>query len=377
MHVDRVEAFPIRYDIPDGHAYGSARGLTDARVATLVRIETRDGTVGWGEGVGPPRSLATIIDEVLADRLVGMDPFDAAGLHEALYAQAYHFASTGLLQHALSGVDIALWDLKGKATGRPVSDLLDGPSRESVPTYASIMYFTEDDRDYAAEIEAARDEGFDAVKIKIGHGVDDDVERVALARDALGDDAALMVDVNGNYRADQAIRSAKAIENYEIDWYEEPVPPEDVAGYAEVRDHVDVPVSGGEAISGRFEFERLFSNRGVDIAQPDLCMCGGLSEALAIAKLGSTHDIAVTPHCWMSAVGIAASLHFAAAAPTFPHGDTVPEPIPFEVDRSDNDLRTALVEDPFDFHGGSVSVPTEPGLGITVDESAIEHYRID
>ena len=306
-----------------------------------------------------------------------MDPFDAAALHEELYAGAYHFASNGLLQHALSGVDIALWDLKGKAVDRPVCDLIDGPSRESVPTYASIMYFTEDDRDYEAEIRRATDEGFSAAKIKIGHGVADDVERVALARNVLGDDADLMVDVNGNYRADQAIRSAKAIEEYDVGWYEEPVPPEDVAGYAEVRDHIDIPVSGGEAISGRFEFERLFSSRGVDIAQPDLCMCGGLSEAVAIAKLGTAHDVAVTPHCWMSAVGIAASLHFAAAAPTFPHGDTVPEPIPFEVDRSDNDLRTEIVADPVDFSGGEVAIPTAPGLGIEVDEDAVDRYRID
>lgn len=376
MQVESVETIPIRYDVPDGHGYGSARGLTAARSATLVRIEARDGTVGWGEGVGPPRSLATIVEEVIAARVVGKDPFDAA-LFDALHAGAYHFASAGLLQHARSGVDIALWDLKGKATSRPVSALLDGPSRDSVRPYASIMYFTEDDRDYEAEIRRARDEGFGAAKIKIGRGVEDDVERVALARELLGDDADLLVDVNGNYRADQAIRSAKAIEAYDVGWYEEPVPPEDVAGYAEVRDNVDVPIAGGEAISGRFEFDRLFDARGVDIAQPDLCMCGGLTEGMAIATLGSTHDVAVTPHCWMSAVGIAASLHFAAAAPAFPHGDVVPEPIPFEVDRSDNDLRTEIVAEPIDVTGGEVAVPDGPGLGIEVDEEAVERYRID
>ena len=377
MEVARVDTYPIRYEIPAGHRYGNAGGLADARSALLVRIETRDGTVGWGEGVGPPESLATIIEEVIADRVVGMDPFDVAELHEEYYAKAYHFARNGLFQHALSGVDIALWDLKGKAVSRPVGQLLEGPTREAVPTYASIMYFTEDDRDHEAEIEAAMAEGFDAVKIKIGRGIEDDVARVSLARDVLGEDADLMIDVNGRYRPDQAIRSARAIEPYDISWYEEPVPPEDRAGYVEVRDAIDIPVSGGEAVSGRFGFERLFQSRGVDIAQPDLCMCGGLSEGMAIAKLGTTHNIAVTPHCWMSAVGIAASLQFAAAAPRYPYGDTVPEPIPFEVDRSDNDLRTEIITEPFDFTGGTVTIPDGPGLGIDVDEDAVEKYRID
>lgn len=377
MEVERVETIPIRYDIPEGHRYGNAGGLADARSAMLVRIETRDGTVGWGEGVGPPQSLSAIVDEGIAPRVVGMDPFDAAALHEEYYAKAYHFASNGLFQHALSGVDIALWDLKGKAVDRPVGELLDGPSRETVPTYASIMYFTEDDRDYEAEIEAAIDEGFEAAKIKIGRGIENDVERVELARDVLGEERDLMVDVNGRYRPDQAIRSARAIEAYDIGWYEEPVPPEDEAGYAEVREAIDIPVAGGEAVSGRFDFDRLFDSRCVDIAQPDLCMCGGLSEGMAVAKLGTAHTVAVTPHCWMSAVGIAASLQFAAAAPTYPYGDAVPEPIPFEVDRSDNDLRTEIVTDPVDFTGGEVAIPDGPGLGITVDEAAVRDYRID
>lgn len=377
MEVTTIETIPLRYPLDDGAGYGSARGLTSERNALLVRIETRDGTVGWGESFGPTRTSGTFIEEVLVDRVVGMDPFDAGSLSDWLYATGYHYASSGIAQSGLSGVDMALWDLKGKAAGTPIAKLLDGPTRETVTPYASTMYYTEDERDPEPELREAMDDGFTAVKIKIGRSIDEDEERVRLAREVLGDDQLLMVDVNGNYRTDQAIRAAKAIEPYDIGWLEEPVPPEDIAGYREVRESTSIPIAGGEAVSGRFGFERLFDERAVDLLQPDLCLCGGLSEGQLIARMASTENIAVTPHCWMSGVGLTASLHFAAAVPSYPHGPNVPEPLVFEVDRSHNPLRRELLTEPLDPTGGSLAVPDGDGLGVTVDEDAVERYRVD
>jgi D-galactarolactone cycloisomerase len=239
------------------------------------------------------------------------------------------------------------------------------------------MYFTEEDRDISEPIRSAVDEGFTAAKIKIGSGLDDDVERVRTAREILGDDASLMVDINGNYRPRQAIRTARAIEEFDITWIEEPVPPENLTGYREVKERIDTPLAAGEAHYGRFSFKRLIDNRRVDVVQPNLGRCGGLSEARRISAMATTENVAVRPHIWNSAVGLAAAVQFAASVSDYPHVRHVPEPMMVEFDRSENPLRDQLLESPFDPTGGSIEVPQEPGLGISVDEEAVDRYRSD
>lgn len=376
MEVTAVRAHPLAYPLGDGNAYGSARGTVERRVTTLVEVETADGTVGWGEAFGPPRTMATLIDELLADLVVGMDPYAVESLTERAYTGLYHFGASGLVQAAISGIDVALWDVLGRAAGEPVYRLLGGPTRTTVTPYASTMYVTERERDPAEPIAAAVEEGFTAAKIKIGRSIDEDVERTRVAREELGEDAFLMVDVNGNYRPDQAIRLADALAPYDVTWLEEPVPPEDVAGYRTVRSAVDVPIAGGEAVYGRFDFETLLDERAVDVVQPDVCKCGGLSEARLIAGMATTANVAVSAHCWTGAVGLAATLQYAATLPRYPHLTNEPEPHFFEVDRADNALREDIVEEPLDPAGGTLSVPDDPGLGVEVDRDALERYRV-
>lgn len=377
MEVETVEAIPLSYPLGEGNGYGSARGTVDQRTSTLVRVESTTGTVGWGEAFGPPKTLATLVSELLEDVVVGMDPFEVASLCERNFAGLYHFGSSGLIQSAVSGIDIALWDLLGRELGRSVAELLGGRIRTEVTPYASTMYVTEWEEEPAEPIEAAVEEGFTAAKIKIGRNLEEDVARVRVAREVLGDEGTLMVDCNGNYRPEQAIRLARALEPYDVYWLEEPVPPENHSGYREVGAAIDVPVAAGEAAYARFDFDALIRDRTIDIAQPDVCKCGGLSEARFIGKLATMENVHVSPHVWTGAVGIAASLQYAATLPTYPHSTNVPEPFYFEFDRADNGLRTDLLEEPFDPTGGTLEIPDGPGLGVEIDDEALSKYRID
>ncbi|ESP86978.1 mandelate racemase/muconate lactonizing enzyme family protein [Candidatus Halobonum tyrrellensis] len=377
MRVTDVEVIPIAHTLPEGEGLGDARGFGRSRSTSLLRVETADGQVGWGEAFAPGSVVAPVVDEFFRDAVVGMDPLDAEGLAAESYTDPYHFGASAFVQSALSGIDVALWDLRGKEAGEPAYRLLGGGRRETLTAYASTMYFTEGEDDAAEQVRAAVDEGFDAVKIKIGSGTDEDVRRARIARETLGDDGRLMVDINGNYRPRQAIETIKALEEFDVAWVEEPVPPENYSGYREVKSRTDVPIAAGEAHYGRFAFKRLIDDRTVDVVQPNLGRCGGLSEARRIADMATTENVAVRPHVWNSAVGLAAAVQFAASVDDYPHVRHVPEPMLVEFDRSDNPLREEILASPIDPSGGEVTVPTDPGIGVEVDEEAVERYRAD
>ncbi|SER40205.1 mandelate racemase/muconate lactonizing enzyme family protein [Natrinema salaciae] len=377
MEITDIQTIPLAHSVPEGQGLGDARGFGTDRGTTLVRLETDDGTVGWGEAFAPGPIATATVEELFADAVVGMDPFAVESLAETAYTDPYHFGGDVFVQSAVSAIDVACWDIIGKSVGRPVHRLLGGTHCEELTPYASTMYFTEVDRPIDEPIREAVAAGFSAAKIKIGSGLEADVERVRTAREILGDDADLMVDMNGNYRPHQALRSARAIAEYDVAWIEEPVPPENESGYRELREKVDVPIAAGEAHYGRFAFKRLIDDRAVDIVQPNLGRCGGLSEARLIAGMASTENVAVRPHVWNSAVGMAAAIQFAASVSNYPHTRHVPEPMLLEFDRSENPLRSELLETPFDPSGGTIDVPQEPGLGIEIDRDALERYRAD
>lgn len=377
MEVTNVETIPISTTLPEGNGLGDSRGFGRTRATTLLRLETDDGTVGWGEAFAPGRIVAATVDELFRGHVVGMDPFDVESLADRSYTDPYHFGGDVFVQSCVSAIDVALWDIVGKTVDRPVHRLLGGTERRTLTPYASTMYFTETERPLERPIEEAVEEGFTAAKIKIGSGFEDDVERVRVARRILGDDATLMVDMNGNYRPRQAVRTANAIEKYDITWIEEPVPPENETGYDEVKSRIDTPIAAGEAHYGRFAFKRLIDGRTVDIVQPNLGRCGGFSEARRIADMATTENVAVRPHVWNSGVGMAAAVQFAASVSSYPHTRNVPEPMMVEFDRSENPLRSEILETPFDPSGGVLDVPQGPGLGVSVDRDAVARYRTE
>ncbi|MFB6136940.1 MAG: mandelate racemase/muconate lactonizing enzyme family protein [Halobacteriaceae archaeon] len=379
MEIADVEAIPVAHELGEGRALGSSRGQTGTRFTCLVRLETRDGTVGWGEAFAPPETTATLVDELLADDVVGRDPYETEEFLEGCYSGkyvGYHFGGHAFPMAAVSGIDVAMWDLVGKATGEPVSTLL-GRRRDSVTPYASTGYVTSWGQDIAEPIEEAASEGFTAAKIKIGRGIEDDVHRVSTTREILGEDANLMVDFNGNYDPKLAAESAAALAAYDLTWIEEPVPSENYQGYRDLQGRVDVPLAAGEAHYGRFEFQRLAEDRLVDVLQPNIGRVGGFTEGRFVGNLATTENVSVCPHVWNSGVGVAAALQLAGSLPDYPHSANVPDPFLFEFDRSENPLRHELLADPFDPTCGELAVPDEPGIGVTVDEDAVEEYRID
>jgi len=265
---------------PLSQPFAYSRAWYDTRTAMIVEIETDNGLTGWGECYGPARMTAAVVDSV-APWLVGEDPLRTDYLWQMIYARLRDHGQKGVVIQGLSGIDIALWDIKGRHFGVPVHRLLGGPLRTEVRAYATGLYRRKsgDPREYLAEEAAGYvAEGFSAVKLKVGFGVEEDAAMTHAVRDAIGDEVALMIDANHAYDAVAAIRLGRMIERHDIGWFEEPVPPEDIAGHLAVKTALAIPVAGGECEFTRFGFRDLLTARAVDIVQPDTCAAGGISE---------------------------------------------------------------------------------------------------
>ncbi len=353
-------------------------GWTRTRTALLVEIETADGLLGWGESYGPARPNAAVV-EAMKPLLIGADALASEALWEQLYAAFRDHGQKGLPVQALSGIDIALWDLKGRHFGVPAHRLLGGPVRTEVKAYATGLYRRQagDPRDYLAKEAAGyAAEGFAAMKLKVGFGVAEDAAVARAVRAAIGGDVALMIDANHGYDATRAIQLGRQVAELDIGWFEEPVPPEDLAGYAEVRARQPIPVAGGECEFTRFGFRELLVRRAVDVVQPDTCAAGGLSECVKIAAMANAHGVRYVPHVWGTGVALAAALQLLAVLPHNPpclH----PEPPLLEFNRTEHPIRQAILADPIEHEGGVVRIPDGPGLGIEIDRAALERFKVN
>jgi D-galactarolactone cycloisomerase len=364
-------------EAPLSRRFGWSLAEADRRTAMLVEVVAEDGTTGWGESYGPARANAAVVEHYYKPRLVGADPLATEAIWQDLYALLRDHGQKGLAVQALSGVDIALWDLKGKLLGRPVHRLMGGPIRERVRAYATglysrpegdpALYLAEEAAGYAAE-------GFSAVKLKVGYGVREDVRNARAVREAVGPDVGLMVDADHAYDAAAAVGLGRRIADLDVGWFEEPVPPEDLRGYAGVRRGQPIPVAGGEREFTRFGFRELFLRRCVDVAQPDTCAAGGLSECEKIADMANAFGVRYVPHVWGTGVALAASLQLLAVLPHNPPCRFPLEPL-LELDRTEHPIRRAVLKAPIEHERGWVAVPTGPGLGVEVDREALERFR--
>jgi D-galactarolactone cycloisomerase len=365
---------------PVARPFTSSRGwLYKTRGTCLVEIETDDGIVGWGECYGPSAVAKAFIDSQLAARVIGRDPFDIEVIWEDLYNRIKDYGPKGMSIAAIGGIDIALWDIVGKACNKPIHKLIGGAFRTEVDCYATGLYFTDMDRlvDEAVE-EAARyvAEGFKAIKMKIGLGsIERDFERVKAVRDAVGPDIKLMVDANHCFSVPAAIRLGRKLQELDIEWFEEPISPEDIDGYVEVSRALDMAVAGGENEFTRWGFRDAIVRKAMDIVQPDVCAAGGISECKNIAVLASTHGVECVPHAWGSAVGLAATIHFLASLPNQPPS-LFPMPPMLEFEQEENPFRDHLAIKPIHQVKGVIAVPSGSGLGIEVDRAVIDRYRV-
>jgi D-galactarolactone cycloisomerase len=375
MKIRDVRVHVIEAALAEPFAYSQA--WYEKRGATLVEIVGEDGTSGWGEAYGPPRLTAPVA-LFYRELLVGEDALATEALWQTLYNRLRDHGRKGLAIEALSAVDIALWDLKGRHLGLPAHRLMGGPLRTRIEAYATGFYRKRggDPLDYLVEEARARlAAGFRAFKLKLGFGIAEDIALCHAVRRAVGDAPAIMVDANHAYDAAAAIRVGRAIEELDIAWFEEPVPPEDLAGYREVKAALRIPVAGGEAEFTRWGFRRLLAERLVDVAQPDICAAGGLSEGKKIADMASAFGVRCNPHVWGTGVALAASLQLLATLPHNPPGLHPLEPL-LELDQSEHPVRMAVLKEPIVQEGGWVAVPDGPGLGIEIDRDALERFRV-
>ncbi len=369
-----IDVIPV--EAPVAVPYGASRGLVQKRQAGIIRLRTDDGIEGIGEAWGPPGVTAAYLETVKA-RFLGAPLFSHRGIAQQVLASHYHFGTANGLIALLGGIDIAAHDAMGKRLGVSVAELIGGRLRDQVPVYGSGGYFTgEDDqaRALARQLEAAVAAGHIAHKIKIGRNARQDAERCALARRIIGPDALLTVDGNGNMTAEAALASMRAIVAHDIHWYEEPVAPQDWAGYAQLRDRAPIPVAAGEAHYALFEHRRLIDGRLAAVLQPDLTLCGGFAVAQTIGALVCAEHLRLSPHCWGSGVGLAAALQLMAAQPSYPAGDHVPLPALLEYDTGENLLRDGVLTEPLRYTAGMLEIPRGPGLGITLDEAALRRF---
>jgi D-galactarolactone cycloisomerase len=376
MKIKSVRTHILEAALSQPFAY--SRAWYGTRTAMVVEIETDDGLIGWGECYGPARITAAVV-QTIAPWLIGEDPLRTEFLWQMIYARLRDHGQKGAVIEGLSGIDIALWDIKGKHFGVPVHRLLGGPARSEVQAYATGLYRRKsgDPLQYLAE-EAADHvgQGFEAVKLKVGFGVEEDSAVTRAVREAIGPGVALMVDANHAYDAVAAIRLGRMIEPLDIGWFEEPVPPEDVAGYGEVKAALSIPIAGGECEFTRFGFRDLLSSRAIDIIQPDTCAAGGLSECKKIADMAETFGVRYNPHVWGTGIAIAASLQLLAVLPSHtPHSLAPVEPM-LEFDRTEHPIRQALLLQPIEHVRGIVRVPDGPGLGIEVDRAALARFAV-
>lgn len=365
---------------PVERPFTSSRGwLYKTRGSCIVEIETADGIVGWGECYGPSAVAKAYIETQFAPRILGRDAFDVEVIWEDLYNRIKDYGGRGMATSALSGIDIALWDIVGKACNRPIHKLIGGAHRTEVTAYATGLYFIDMNRLIEEAVEEAQgyvEEGFEAIKMKIGLGDPKlDIRRVAAVREAVGDGVRLMVDANHCLTVPQAIRLGRELEQLDVEWFEEPISPEDVDGYAEVTRALDMAVAGGENEFTRWGFRDLVVRKAMDIVQPDVCAAGGISECRKIAALASAHGVECVPHAWGSAIGLAATLHFLAALPDQPPS-LRPIPPLLEFEQCENPFRDHLSREPIVQTRGKVQVPTGAGLGIEIDRSVLDRYRV-
>jgi D-galactarolactone cycloisomerase len=375
MKITNIRAHVLEAPLSQPFAY--SRAWYSRRTSLVVEIETDQGLVGWGECYGPARINAAVVRE-LSGFLIGQDAMRSEFLWHEIYARYRDHGQKGVIIQGLSGIDIALWDLKGKFLRQPVHRLMGGPIRSTVRAYATGLYRREDGDPAAYLAEEAvqyRDQGFSAVKLKVGFGVEEDVRVTHAVRDAIGPKTALMIDANHAYDSVAAIRLGRQIEDLDIGWFEEPVPPEDVDGHLRVKSALSIPIASGECEFTRYGFRELLERRAVDIVQPDTCAAGGLSECKKIADMAAAYGVRFAPHVWGTGIAIAAGLQLLAVTSSFTPPSLRPLEPMLEFDQTEHPVRKVLLIEPIEHQNGLVAVPTGHGLGIEVNREVLTRFK--
>lgn len=372
-----IKAYPVAVEVGEARAFGNARGRYAKRGSVIVEVTADDGTRGWGEAWGAAPAATIGYLETAKPFYVGKDVFDRSSGWHAILRNMYSVRVQNQMTAIVSAINIALYDIAGKLTGLPVYKLLGSGGADAVPCYASGGYFCNDPKNQLEhQLGRLADRGYFAHKIKIGEGFADDEARVKLAREIVGPEPLLLVDVNGAYNAETAWLSMRRIEAYDIHWMEEPVTSEDFAGLERLGKRRVIAIATGESHMTAQEFKRLLDTGAVDVLMPDLTVCGGIDEAMTAVELARLYGARISPHVWGTGIGLAAAVHYTAAIPQDPHAMQSPYPSLVEYDCSDSPLRDDLLVEPILPEKGMLPVPDGPGLGIEVDENVLKKFAV-
>ena len=372
MKIIELKAYPTSFPVPPEDSVTLGIGRAVKRDAVVVKVTTDDGVVGWGESHHgrAPGAVAHLVNTTLRQLVLGMDAADVVGVWGRIYKMQLgsHGMGAGTAL-AMSGIDQALWDIRGKVTGWPLYRLLGGISRP-IPAYAggvSLGY-----QEPAALVDEARPlvaAGYRAVKLRVGDTPGRDLERVAAVRKAFGDGLVILVDANTGYSLADARAAMPGLDAHGVGWLEEPFPAHDHRSYALAATFGRVPLAAGENHYTRFEFTRVIEDRVITILQPDLSKTGGITEGLRIAAMASAWKLSVNPHTSMTGLNMAASIHFLAAIDNAGY---------FEADVSKGNLfRDTLVGTPYTLgKDGCVRPLEKPGVGVEVDEEFLVKHPV-
>lgn len=375
MKIIDIKTYPI-CSMSEKAAYYS-QDVVDRRMALIVEVITDEGISGWGEGFCSgqnPLILKAIVDNAYTPKLIGRDPFDNDVIYETLYNMSRSYGQSGSAIIALSAIDVALWDIKGKALNMPIYKLLGGAYRDGVEPYASGPCRIEGEVYPDAAVEQAKQyvkQGYKAMKFKIGFGVNEDVKLIHAVREAIGPDIRIMVDANCAYDVSKAKRILFDTADADLYWFEEPISPENRTGYAELKNLTKTYLAAGEQEYSKYHYKEWLEARSVDILQPDLCVMGGFTEGKKVLALAQAYMIQLVPHMWGTGIGVAAGLQFIANIPATPLALFPDEPM-IEYDLSENLLRDTLIGKTIKIENGTVKIPHGSGLGIKVDRNVIE-----
>ena len=388
MKITKITSHVLGYDLPE--TLGYSQQYYKKRTSHIVEVETDEGVTGWGECFGPGNIAFAnkgIVEKVIQPIVLGMQALDRDVIWHKVYNLMRDHGQKGMPLQALSGVDIALWDIAGKAANLPLYKMIGGAHRDKVEVYGYGMMLRPENinslisrfKEESAEI---KEMGFKALKMKVGVGPKDDIKLIEAVRGEIGDNFRFMVDANHGYTTHDALYVGRAMEEFSPYWFEEPVAPEDLDGYRELRAFLKVNISGGEAEFNRWGWRKLLESRGLDIAQPEVCALGGISEYLRVLALCHSHFTPVVNHVWGSAIAVAVNLHLLAAMPPLPGGLFPWEPM-LEFDTTHNHFIDDLLTVSLDIknqvknNNGTVSLPNGPGLGVTPQRDFLDKFRID
>ncbi|HUK42350.1 MAG TPA: mandelate racemase/muconate lactonizing enzyme family protein [Candidatus Acidoferrales bacterium] len=366
MKITDVRTIRLRAAIPPDGQVVSRSGLRNSRSTTLIQVDTDEGISGIGSASGNGELIEAVIGKVLKPLLIGMVPTQIEEIWDKAYVRGGHkeFGTRGVGVVALSGVDIALWDLLGKLRGVPLYQLLGGKCHDKVPVYATALY-PEEASKVAKRARAFAEQGFHGVKIKVGFDLDQDIRIVRAVREELGKDFVIMTDANQGYTVDVALKASEAFAACDVFWLEEPLFVEDIAGHALLREKGKTPIAVGENLNTYYAFENFAVRGAVDFLQPDVARAGGITEIRKIAAMAAKHHVPLSFHTWGDGIALAASVHLSAA---------LNECIVMELDYTYNPLRSDLLREPLEAQSGFLIPSDKPGLGVELDAKALEKF---